>query len=72
MLNAGEPLEYNKVVMPGNGENSASKSVTATIFSRYNQSRRNVAKTQMSEADMQEIAELLGVPVDNTIVVLYA
>ncbi len=72
MLDAGVPLEYNKVVMPGNGENSASKSVTATIFSRYNQSRRNVAKTQMSEADMKEIAGLLGVPVDNTIVVLYA
>ena len=71
-LEAGEPLEYNQVVMPGNGEYSANKAVTATIFSRYNQSRRKVAKTQMSEADMQEIASLLRVPNDNTIVVLYA
>ncbi|WP_019935806.1 DEAD/DEAH box helicase family protein [Oceanimonas smirnovii] len=71
-LKAGEPLEYNQVVMPGNGEYSASKAVTATIFSRYNQSRRKVAKTQMSEADMKEIATLLEVPEDNTIVVLYA
>lgn len=71
-LEAGEPLEYNQVVMPGNGEYSADKAVTATVFSRYNQSRRKVAKTQMSEADMKEIAELLDVPEDNTIVVLYA
>lgn len=71
-LEAGKPLEYNQVVMPGNGEHSASKAVTATIFSLYNQSRRSVAKTQMSKTDMQEIAELLGVPEDNTIAVLYA
>lgn len=71
-LESGEPLEYNQVVMPGNGEYSANKAVTATVFSRYNLSRRKVAKTQMSEADMKEIAELLGVPEDNTIVVLYA
>lgn len=71
-LENNERVEYNQIVAPGNGEYSADKSVTATIFSRYNQSRRNVAKTQMTEVDMQEIAELLGVPVDNTIVVLYA
>jgi hypothetical protein len=70
-LSNGQGVEYNQVVAPGNGEYSANKAVTATVFSRYNQSRRKVAKTQMSEADMQEIAALLGVPEDNTIVVLY-
>lgn len=71
-LKSAEPLEYNKVVMPGNGEYSVDKTVTATVFSRYNQSRRKVAKTQMSNEDMKEIADLLGVPTDDTIVVLYA
>lgn len=65
------PQEYNQVVMPGSGELSANKEVTATIFSIYNLSRRDVPKKIMTEADMQEICKLMGVPYDNTLVVLY-
>lgn len=70
-LKNGEPQEYNQVVMPGSGELSEKKQVVATIFSTYNQSRRDVKKTVMSEADMQEICQLMGAPYDNTLVVLY-
>ncbi|WP_119395068.1 DEAD/DEAH box helicase family protein [Salinibius halmophilus] len=71
-LKAGEEVEYNHIVAPGNGEASADKTVTATIFSRYNLSRRKVDKKQMDDEDLQEIAKLLNVPYDDTIVVLYA
>lgn len=70
-LKDGKPLEYNQVVMPGSGELSANKEVTATIFSVYNLSRRDVDKKLMSEKDMLEICNLLGAPYDNTLVVLY-
>lgn len=71
-LENGEEVEYNQIVAPGNGEYSANKQVTATIFSRYNLSRRKVSKVQMSNDDLQEIAALLDVPIDDTIVVFYA
>lgn len=66
-----KPLEYNQVVMPGSGELSANKEVTATIFSVYNLSRRDVPKKVMTETDMQQICKLMGVPYDNTLVILY-
>lgn len=44
LLDNGEFLEFNRVVAPGSGELSENKLVTATIFSIYNISRRNVKK----------------------------
>lgn len=70
-LKNNKPQEYNQVVMPGSGELSANKEVTATIFSIYNLSRRDVNKKLMTEDDMQEICHLMGAPYDNTLVVLY-
>lgn len=70
-LKSNNPQEYNQVVMPGSGELSANKEVTATIFSIYNLSRRDVEKKLMTEDDMQEICNLMGVPYDNTLIVLY-
>jgi len=70
-LDTSEQLYYNDVVMPGSGERSEDKAVTATIFSIYNMSRRQVDKKVMSEVDMTEICELLNAPEDTTLVVLY-
>lgn len=70
-LNEGVPLEYNKVVMPGSGELSENKLITATIFSIYNMSRRDVAKTVMSEDDMSEICSHFNIEKDDTLMVLY-
>lgn len=65
------PQEYNQIVMPGSGERSSNKAMTATIFSVYNISRRDVSKKIMSHEDMQEICALMNVPYDDTLVVLF-
>lgn len=70
-LKNNKPQEYNQVVMPGSGELSANKEITATIFSIYNLSRRDVNKKLMTSDDMQEICHLMGAPYDDTLVVLY-
>lgn len=70
-LRNGAPQEYNQIVMPGSGELSSNKEVTATIFSVYNLSRRDVPKKIMTYEDMQEICELMDVPYDDTLVVLF-
>ncbi|WP_019531276.1 DEAD/DEAH box helicase family protein [Dasania marina] len=71
ILDRGEHLEYNSVVMPGSGELSENKRVTATIFSSYNMSRRRVSKKVMTEADMAEICDHFSIEHDDTLLVLY-
>ena len=68
---AGERQEFNLVVMAGSGELTAAKEVVATVFSIYNTSRRAVSKKVMSFSDMEEICDLMSVPHDDTIIVLY-
>ena len=70
-IDQGNPVEYNEIVMPGSGELSEHKVVTATIFSIYNMSRRNVAKKIMDLAEVHEMCDHFGVDRDDTLVVLY-
>ncbi|MET4694991.1 DEAD/DEAH box helicase family protein [Endozoicomonas lisbonensis] len=70
-LDDGESIEYNEIVMPGSGEQSEDKLVTATIFSVYNMSRRNVAKKIMTEAEVHEMCDQFDVDHDDTLIVLY-
>jgi hypothetical protein len=71
-LNKGEKLEYNQVVMPGSGELSENKPITATIFSIYNMSRRDkIKKLVMSQTDMNEMCDHFGVEHDDTLIVFF-
>ena len=70
-IDQGQPAEYNEIVMPGSGELSEHKAVTATIFSIHNMSRRNVAKKIMELADVHDMCDHFGVDRDDTLVVLY-
>ena len=67
-----EPIEFNTIVMPGSGEYTEQKLVTATIFSIYNMSRRNnVSKWVMTEDDVHEMCDHFGIEHDDTMFVLY-
>ncbi|NYA44688.1 DEAD/DEAH box helicase family protein [Serratia fonticola] len=71
-LDAEEALEFNTVVMPGSGEYTEQKLITATIFSIFNMSRRNnVNKWVMTEADVHEMCEYFSVDYDDTMFVLF-
>ncbi|MFK3708946.1 DEAD/DEAH box helicase family protein [Leclercia adecarboxylata] len=71
MLDNGDFLEFNRVVAPGSGELSENKLVTATIFSIYNISRRDVKKTIMTTEDVWDMCDHFGIERDNTLIVLY-
>ncbi|NVH49066.1 glutathione synthase [Photobacterium damselae subsp. damselae] len=71
MLDNNEYLEFNRVVAPGSGEYSENKSVSATIFSIYNISRRPVEKKVMDITDVHEMCDLFNVEHDDTLFVLY-
>ena len=71
LLNNGEFLEFNRVVAPGSGELSENKLVTATIFSIYNISRRNVKKIIMTTEDVWDMCDHFGIERDDTLIVLY-
>jgi hypothetical protein len=70
-LNKDEHVEYNQVVSPGSGELSENKRITATIFSIYNMSRRDVSKKVMSDKDISEICNHFEIEKDDTLIVLY-
>ena len=71
MLDNDEYVEFNRVVAPGSGELTENKSVTATVFSVYNISRRKVSKTIMTENDVWDMFEYFDIPHDDTLFVLY-
>lgn len=71
LLDNGEFLEFNRVVAPGSGELSENKLVTATIFSIYNISRRNVKKIIMTTEDVWDMCDYFGIARDDTLIVLY-
>lgn len=71
MLDNDEYVEFNRVVAPGSGELTENKSVTATVFSVYNISRRKVAKTVMTEKDVWDMCDHFDIPRDDTLFVLY-
>lgn len=71
LLDNGEFLEFNRVVAPGSGELSENKLVTATIFSIYNISRRNVKKIIMTTEDVWDMCDHFGIERDDTLIVLY-
>ncbi|WP_193039124.1 DEAD/DEAH box helicase [Pseudoalteromonas nigrifaciens] len=71
MLDNDDYVEFNRVVAPGSGELSENKSVTATVFSVYNISRRKVTKTIMTERDVWDMCDYFDIPHDDTIFVLY-
>jgi hypothetical protein len=70
-LDQGDSVEFNQVVMPGASEYTEQKQVTATVFSIYNESRRNVIKRIMTEADVHEMCEHFNVEHDDTLFVLF-
>ncbi|MGS3153140.1 hypothetical protein ACB268_20625 [Aeromonas sanarellii] len=71
-LDDKSPLEFNTIVMPGSGEYTEQKLITATIFSIYNMSRRNnVSKWVMTEDDVHEMCDHFGIEHDSTMFVLY-
>ncbi|WP_054983657.1 DEAD/DEAH box helicase family protein [Pseudoalteromonas sp. P1-30] len=72
LLDQGHPLEFNKVVNPGGGETTKDKRVMASVFSVYNLSKKTDAfKRSMDDDDLQEVSELLGVELDDTIILLF-
>ena len=67
-----EAIEFNQIVMPGAGEYTENKQVTATVFSTYNISRRaGVDKKIMTLNDVQEMCDYFQVPHDDTLFVLF-
>ncbi|MDW3640234.1 DEAD/DEAH box helicase family protein [Vibrio sp. 1291-1] len=71
MLDENEYLEFNRIVASGAGELSENKLVTATIFSIYNISRRQVDKKIMTLDDVHEMCDHFSIEHDDTMVVLY-
>ena len=71
MLNNGEFVEFNRVVAPGSGELTENKYITATVFSIYNISLRDVTKKIMTEHDVWEMCDHFNIPHDDTLFVLY-
>jgi len=71
MLDNDEYVEFNRVVAPGAGELSENKLITATVFSIYNISRREVDKKIMTEQDVWDMCEHFNIPHDDTMFVLY-
>ncbi len=71
-LDKGNEVEYNQIVMPGSGELSENKMLTATIFSVYNMSRRdNIDKTVMKQSDVDEMCDHFNIEHDDTLIVLF-
>jgi hypothetical protein len=71
-LNDGNEVEYNQIMMPGSGELSEYKMLTATIFSIYNMSRRdNIDKTVMKQSDVDEMCDHFNIEQDDTLIVLF-
>ena len=70
-ISRNQRQEFNEIVAAGAGERTENKEVVATVFSIYNSSRRDATKKVMNEDDMKEICGLMGLPNDNTIVVLF-
>ena len=72
MIDDEIPLEFNTIVMPGSGEYTEQKLVTATVFSIYNMSRRdNVTKRIMTEDDVHEMCHHFNIEPDDTLMVLF-
>tara|TARA_R110000868_G_scaffold315278_4_gene576178 strand:+ start:422 stop:2419 length:1998 start_codon:yes stop_codon:yes gene_type:complete len=71
-IDNNEDIEFNQIVMPGAGEYTENKQVTATVFSTYNISRRaGVDKKIMTLNDVQAMCDYFDVPHDDTLFVLF-
>lgn len=67
-----QPIEFNQIVLPGAGEYTENKLVTATVFSVYNISRRDgITKKIMTLDDVHEMCDHFGVEHDDTLFVLF-
>ncbi|MGY8896457.1 MAG: glutathione synthase [Paraglaciecola sp.] len=67
-----EAIEFNQIVLPGAGEYTENKLITATVFSVYNISRRDgVNKKVMTLEDVHEMCDYFDVPHDDTLFILF-
>jgi len=70
-LDLESDIKFNDVIPAGGGIDISERSVGVYVFSVYNESRRNVAKKVMTEDEVNEVANLYGVPNDDTVLVLF-
>lgn len=71
-IDAKQAIEFNQIVLPGSGEYTENKQVTATVFSVFNISRRDaVAKKIMTIDDVHEMCDHFQIQRDTTMFVLY-
>lgn len=71
-LKDNDNVIFNKIVNPGGGETTQSKRVAASVFSIYNLSgKMDAYKRAMDDDDMKELCELMDMPLDDTLIVLY-
>lgn len=72
IIDANKAIEFNQIVLPGSGEYTENKQVTATVFSVFNISRRDgVAKKIMATDDVYEMCDHFQIPRDSTMFVLF-
>jgi hypothetical protein len=71
-IDNNDAIEFNQIVLPGAGEYTENKLITATVFSIYNISRRDgVDKKVMSLVDVHEMCDYFDVPHDDTLFILF-
>lgn len=70
-LDDKRPIEFNQIVLPGAGEYTENKHVTAIVFSIFNISRRDVAKKIMYKSDVHQMCAHFGIPHDDTMFLLF-
>jgi hypothetical protein len=71
LLDLDGDILFNEVIPAGGGIEIEEKSIGVYVFSIYNESRRDVEKKVMTQDEVNEVAQMYGVPEDDTILLLF-
>ena len=71
LLDLDRDVLFNEVIPAGGGIEISEKTIGVYVFSIYNESRRDIEKKAMTREEVNEVANIYGVPEDDTILLLF-
>jgi hypothetical protein len=71
LLDLESDIKFNEVIPAGGGVDISERNIGVYVFSTYNESRRDVVKKIMTQAEVNEMANAYGIPEDDTVLVLF-
>ena len=70
-LDLEKDVKFNDIIAAGGGVDINEKDVAVYVFSIYSESRRDVQKKVLTVSDVHEVADVYGLPPDDTILVMF-